>query len=315
MYRQGVQLFASMRFSSCLSSGKAYRSRVLESWQVIRKPGVLAKVLALSFAVLLLCGTAFGQARNRSASPPGANADSVAAQQAFAANCAGCHGLDGKGGERAPDVVTRPNIRKLSDAQLLQILQKGVPQTSMPAFSHLGDDVLRSLVAHLRSLQGSPATAPLPGNARRGKQLFFGKGQCSVCHMISGQGGFFASDLTAYARGRAPETIRDAILLPNRDLDPRNRTVLVTLSNGKTFEGIARNEDNFSMQLLTQDGSLLLFTKAAVKSLSYRNQSPMPADYGTRLSATEIEDLVKFLNSVTKEDLKQARNEEQDDGE
>lgn len=266
--------------------------------------------------MLLLCAAvAFGRNRNRSSSPQGTGADSAAAQQAFAANCAGCHGLDGKGGERAPDIVTRPTVRKLSDAQLLQILQKGVPQTSMPAFSHLGDDVLRSLAAYLRNLQGSPAAAPLPGNARRGKELFFGKGGCSGCHMVGGQGGFFASDLTAYARGRAPETIRDAILLPNRDLDPRNRTVAVTLADGKTFEGLARNEDNFSMQLLTRDGSLVLFIKAAAKSISYSNQSPMPADYGTRLSATEIEDLMNFLNSATKEHLKQARNEEQEDGE
>ena len=133
--------------------------------------------------------------------------------------------------------------------------------------------------------------------------------------MVRGQGGFFASDLTAYARGRAPEIIRDAIILPNRDLDPRNRAVIVTLSNGRTFEGLARNEDNFSMQLLTRDGSLLLLTKVAVKSISYRDQSPMPADYGTRLSVEEVEDLVKFLNSVTREVLQQARNEEQDDGE
>jgi putative heme-binding domain-containing protein len=282
----------------------------------IRKSTHFAKVLALSFVVLLSRGAiVFGQNRNRAASPPGAKADSASVQRAFAANCAGCHGLDGKGGERAPDVVTRPNVRKLTDAQLLQILQRGVPQTSMPAFGQLGDDVLRSLVAYLRSLQGSPATAALPGDIGRGKKLFFGKGACSDCHMIRGQGGFFASDLTTYARGRAPETIRDAIVLPNRDLDPRNRTVVVTLPDGKTFEGIARNEDNFSMQLLSQDGSLLLFSKSAVKSLSHRNQSPMPADYGTRLSATEIEDLVNFLNSVTKEDLKQTRDEEKDDGE
>ena len=264
--------------------------------------------------MLIYGAIAFAQDRNRSAPPPGANADS-AAQQAFAASCAGCHGLDGKGGERAPDIVTRPNVRKLSDTQLLQILQKGLPQTSMPAFNYLGDDILCSLVAHLRSLQGQPAMAPLPGDARRGKGLFFGKGGCSDCHMIRGQGGFFASDLTTYARGRAPETIRDAIVLPNRDLDPRNRTVIITLANGKTVEGIARNEDNFSMQLLTRDGSFLLFNKAAVEGISYRNQSPMPADYGTRLSATEIEDLVNFLNSVTKEDLKQVQNKEQDDGE
>lgn len=282
----------------------------------IRKSTHFAKVLTLSLVVLLTCGAiVFGQNRNRAASPPGANADSAAVQKAFAANCAGCHGLDGKGGERAPDVVTRPNVRKLTDGQLLQILQKGVPQTSMPAFGQLGDDVLRSLVAYLRSLQGSPATAALPGDTRRGKKLFFGKGACSDCHMIRGQGGFFASDLTTYARGRAPETIRDAIVLPNRDLDPRNRTVVVTLPDGKSFEGLARNEDNFSMQILTHDGSLFLFPKSAVKDISYLNQSPMPADYGTRLSSTEIEDLVKFLNSVAKEDLNQARNKEQDDGE
>lgn len=271
--------------------------------------------MGLLFAAPIICGTiALAQDRNRVAASPETHADS-AAQQAFAANCAGCHGLDGKGGERAPDIVMRPNVRKLSDSQLLQILQKGVPQTSMPAFSHLGDDVLRSLVAHLRSLQGQRAATLLPGNARRGKELFFGKGGCSACHMIRGQGGFFASDLSAYARGRAPETIRDTIVLPNRDVDPRNRTVVVTLPGGKTFEGIARNEDNFSMQLLTRHGSILLFTKAAAKSITYSNQSPMPADYGTRLSATEIEDLVNFLNSAAKENLKQARNEELDDGE
>lgn len=281
----------------------------------IRRSTHFAKVLALSLVVLLTQGPiGLGQRRNRAASPSGANADSAAAQQAFAANCAGCHGMDGKGGERAPDVVMRPKVRKLTDAQLLQLLQKGVPQTSMPAFGQLGDDVLRSLVAYLRSLQGSPATAALPGDARRGKELFFAKGVCSDCHMIRGQGGFFASDLTTYARGRAPETIRDAIVLPNRDLDPRNRTVVVTLLDGKSFEGLARNEDNFSMQILTRDGSLFLFAKSAAKSISYRNQSPMPADYGTRLSSADIEDLVKFLNSVAKEDLKQARNEEQDDG-
>jgi len=242
------------------------------------------------------------------------DADREEVQRAFSTNCAGCHGLDGKGGERAPDIVTRPNIRQLSDAQLFQILQKGVPQTSMPAFSHLGDDVLRSLVAHLRSLQGNSATASLPGNAQRGRELFFGKGRCSGCHMIQGQGGFFGSDLTAYSRGRAPETIRDAIILPNRDLDPRNRAVVVTLSSGKTIEGIARNEDNFSMQFLARDGSLLLLTKSAVKSLTYRNESPMPTDYGTRLSAAELEDLVNFLSSVAR-DSKQARIEDQDDGE
>jgi len=272
------------------------------------------KVSSVPFVVFLAWGAiAFGQDISRSASPVRSNEAAAEAQQVFAANCAGCHGLDGKGGERAPDIVTRSQIRQLSDSQLFEILQKGMPRTAMPSFSYLGDPALHSLVSHLRTLQGNPKAVNLPGDARRGKQLFSGKGGCSNCHMIRGEGGFFASDLTGYSRGRSPETIHDAIVFPNRDLEPRNRTVVVTLPNGKTIEGIARNEDNFSIQLLTQDGSIHLLTKSAVTNLSYRNESPMPADYRTRLSAAEIDDLVKYLDSLAKEGSKKDASKEKED--
>lgn len=183
----------------------------------------------------------------------------------------------------------------------------------MPAFSYLGEPALYSLVGHLRQLQGNPKAANLPGEARRGKQLFFGNGRCSVCHMVRGEGGFFASDLTGYSHGRSAETVRDAIVSPNRELDSRNRTVVATLSSGKTIEGITRNEDNFSLQLLTQDGAIYLLTKSALKSLSYRNESPMPADYGSRLSAAEIDDLVKYLDSLAREAPKKEGSQENED--
>lgn len=247
---------------------------------------------------------AFGQAKNRSASQQGAISDSAAAQQAFATNCAGCHGLDGKGGERGPDIVTRQNVRQLSDHELFEILQKGIPKKSMPAFGYLGDPAIHSLVAHLRALQGNPVPRTLPGDSNRGKELFLGKGQCSGCHSFHGEGGFFASDLSDYSRGRPPEAVRDAILFPNKNLDPRSRTVAAALRNGETFEGIAKNEDNFSIQLLTRDGVIHLLNKTELTSLSYRNESPMPADYGIRLSPAELDDLVKYLFSVAKREAK-----------
>lgn len=256
-----------------------------------------------SLAALLICSCIASSQVVRK------NAAQQEGERAFATNCAGCHGLDGTGGERAPDIVTRPKIRQLSNAQLLEILRKGVNQTSMPAFNYLGEDVLHSLVDHLRVLQGDPAAAPPGGNPRHGREVFFGKGACSECHMIHGQGGFFASDLTVYSHGRAAEAIRDAIVFPNRDLDPRNRTVVATLPGGAIIEGLARNEDNFSIQLLTRDGVIHLLSKPALLSLTFRNESPMPADYGKRLSASELDDLVSFLASFT------ARNSKTSDGE
>ncbi len=181
----------------------------------------------------------------------------------------------------------------------------------MPAFGYLGDELLRSLVTYLRTLQGNPGAAPLPGNARHGKELFFGKAGCSGCHMIYGQGGFFGSDLSAYSRGRTPQVIHDAIVFPNRDLDLSSRTIVATLPGGKTIEGIARNEDNFSIQLLTQDGTLHLLSKSVLLNLTHRDESPMPADYGKRLSAPEIDDLVNYLSYVTNKDSK--KKDMQDD--
>jgi putative heme-binding domain-containing protein len=178
----------------------------------------------------------------------------------------------------------------------------------MPAFGYLGEPLLRSIVAYLRTLQGNPVERTLPGDTSRGKDLFVGKGKCSSCHTIRGEGGFFASDLSEYANGRSPEAVRDAILSPNKNLDPRGRAVVLTLPSGKTLEGIARNEDNFSLQLLTEDGVIHLVTKSELARLDYRKESPMPRDYGKRFSSAELDDLVNYLYSVRKQETKASRN-------
>jgi cytochrome c oxidase cbb3-type subunit III len=231
-------------------------------------------------------------------------------KQAFAANCAGCHGLDGKGSERAPDIATRQQVRELSDPAILSILAKGVPNSSMPAFAFLNLSLRRSILAHLRSLQGVVSRAELPGDAKRGKALFSGKGGCANCHMVQGRGGFFGSDLTNFARSRSPESVRSAIVSPNSDLEPRHRTVVVSLPNGEQLEGIARNEDNFSLQLITQDGGIHLLEKASLAALSYRDKSPMPEEYGKILSPAELDDLIKFLYSTSGAVLNPKSNEE-----
>jgi cytochrome c oxidase cbb3-type subunit 3 len=252
-------------------------------------------VFALSYRI-----AASSQSQSGPASPSeGKSADAATGKRAYSTNCAGCHGLDGKGGERAPDIATRPRVLQLSDAALLQVVQRGVPNTGMPAFGFLDAKTQKSMVAHLRTLQGAVASAKLPGNAQRGRAIFFAKGGCANCHMIHGEGGFFGSDLGGYARGRSPESVRDAIVSPNRDLDPRRRTVVATLADGNSLEGIARNEDNFSLQLVTPDGAFHLLSKSSLAALTYRSQSPMPSDYGAKLSLSELDDLVNFLFSLT----------------
>ena len=269
----------------------------------------------LTIALLFLTGGTGASSQDKPAatttSKGGGNA--TTGKQTYSASCAGCHGLDGRGGERAPDIVTRPPVRQLSDAALLQVLENGVPNTSMPSFRFLDSKTRRSVVAYLRTLEGAASNLKLAGNSERGKELFFKKNSCSDCHMVHGQGGFFASDLSGYAAGRSQESARDAIVSPNRDLDPRRRTVVATLTNGSSLEGLARNEDNFSLQLLTPDGAVHLLSKSSLASLVYRDQSPMPADYGVRLSAAELDDLVNFLFVSAEKNSNRNSKEEPDD--
>jgi len=91
------------------------------------------------------------------------------------------------------------------------------------------------------------------------------------------------------------EEIRTAILDPNKDLDPRKRTVLVTTREGRQFTGVARNEDNFSLQLQSLDGTFYLFSKVDLDRLEFLPKSLMPSDYGSTLSGGEIDDLVSYL--------------------
>jgi cytochrome c oxidase cbb3-type subunit III len=263
---------------------------------------MLGKLLRPSIWMLLACtGLLCGPLQSlaqQSGKAAGSNS-TVAGKQVFVTTCAACHGLDGAGGEHGPDIAHRQEIQHLTDKALLQIVRNGVPGTAMPAFGSLGSAQIQAVVQYLRTLQGQ-TTAKLPGDPTRGQVLFFGRPGCSDCHMTNGKGGFMGPDLSSYANTLSVDDIRSAITDPNKNLDPRRRAVIVTTQDGQTLTGIARNEDNFSVQLQTTDGALHLLAKSELESIEYQSHSLMPGDYGSRLSRQELDDLVSYLISIAR---------------
>ena len=219
-------------------------------------------------------------------------------QRTFASSCAGCHGLDGGGSERAPAIARSPKVRHLSDAQISHIISNGVAGTGMPPFGSLGNLQIRALVSYLRVLQGRSSAAAPAGNARRGREIFFGKGECSTCHSSQGEGGFFGPDLSGYGDPFPAKIILDMIVSPSRNPQAGYKAAAATTQAGERVEGLVRNEDNFSVQLLTRDGTFHFFQKSELQSFEYLDHSVMPADYGTRLAPEELNDLVAYLMSV-----------------
>ena len=220
-------------------------------------------------------------------------------RQLFENRCAACHGLDGRGGERAPDIATRAAAQRRSDAAIAHSIKAGMPSAGMPAFSTLDDSSLQALVAYLRFLQGRTRVAKLPGDPAQGKLLFFGKARCSECHMLAGAGGFIASDLSTYASTHGPDDLQEAIVNPAKAGRAAVLTSVATLGGNQYF-GIARNEDNFSLQLQTLDGAFHLFLKSELASIARENTSLMPPDYASALGAEELQDLIAWLMSTNR---------------
>jgi putative heme-binding domain-containing protein len=259
------------------------------------------QLLACVAAMLFVAGTIRGQRTPTSAKSALAdNRGTAEAAKLFASTCAGCHGLDGRGGERGPNIASR-QVQAHSDVELQRTVHNGISETGMPNFAFLGDARIEALVHYLRVLQGNSAPMPMPGDPRHGQTLFFGAAKCANCHMVSGQGGFLASDLSTYAAGSSPPDIRRAIVSPGRehlDDDHNGGEVSVTFLDGTSQQGVVRNHDNFSLQLQSFDGAFYLIQKADLAAIKPSAQSLMPDDYGKTLSASELNDIVSYLMQI-----------------
>jgi putative heme-binding domain-containing protein len=165
----------------------------------------------------------------------------------------------------------------------------------MPAFNHLGDEKIRAIVRELRSLQGKSATQIASGNPASGKELFFGKAGCADCHAMNGQGRFVATDLTDFAYNHDSDEIQEAILNPQGQGIPSMVSVAVVTKTGQQFSGMARNENNSSVQIQDSEGRFFLFAKSDIRSMERSAGPAMPENYQQRLTATEVIDIVSYL--------------------
>jgi cytochrome c oxidase cbb3-type subunit III len=233
-------------------------------------------------------------------------------RQLFESNCAGCHGLDGRGGERGPDISKRQQVVQLSDSEIAEILRGGKIAAGMPPFEQLGEPKLKALLVYLRSLQGKGETADIPGNASNGKSLFFGKARCSECHMVQGAGGFLGRDLSVYGATLSAAEIRSNILRGN-NTNKANKTAVITMRDSSKFTGIIRNEDNFSIQLQSLDGTFHFLTRSEVANAEFLPAPIMPSDYSTTLKPAEIDDLVSYLVTASRTTRAKNKTEDEDD--
>ncbi len=223
-------------------------------------------------------------------------ADLKNGQQLFMGQCARCHGPKGEGGRGA--VLARPRLRHAPDDQaLFLVIRDGIKGTEMPAGYAVDTLENWQLAAYVRSL-GRMAPQTVPGDPKRGQELYQAKGHCSQCHIVSGQGGSLGPELTEIASRRSAAHLRAAVLDPESTLPEGFLEVRLLTKDGSRITGVRLNEDTFTIQVVDLTGGIHSFFKEDLKELQRdTGKSPMPG-FRSTFSASEMDDLVAYLASL-----------------
>ena len=79
-----------------------------------------------------------------------------------------------------------------------------------------------------------------------------------------------------------------------------------TLRDGVEVSGVARNEDNFSLQVQSSDGAFHLLMKSDLAKVEFSHVPLMRSDYAQKLTARELDDVISFLVRAAESNVKAA---------
>ena len=249
------------------------------------------KKLSPWFAILLIPAALIGQPVSQVTAT-----QVIEGQKIFAQSCAGCHGADTYGTDRAPGLSGNRRVRARTIDQLHSLILHGIPAAGMPAFN-FPIPQLDSIVAFVHSLNSAAYETPVPGNPEIGQQIFYQSSHhCSTCHMVNGRGSDTGPDLSTVGHEMTVEEIQGVLLHPDAHITPGYDLVTVHLRNGSSIQGFARGQTTFDIQLQDMKGHFHLLHSPEIASVRNEKRSLMKPWDGTQ---EQLQDLVAYLSHLT----------------
>lgn len=236
----------------------------------------------------------------------------MAGRTLYNKTCTMCHGRDGAEGERAPSLNANRRYFRLSEAAIFEVVKNGIKGTAMPGIELADLDVWR-IVAFIRNIRATASDNIVPGNVEQGMTIFNGAGGCTKCHMIRGNGGTIGPDLSSIGAQVSLQKLQEA-LTQEGSIPAGYRPVKVTTNSGEVVQGIAKNEDAFSLQILDEKNKLHLFDKQELRSVAFSKKSLMPHNYDKVLSSTQLQDLIAMLSKQARTKIKMEQQGENEVG-
>jgi putative membrane-bound dehydrogenase-like protein len=166
------------------------------------------------------------------------------------------------------------------------------------------DPGVRARAERLFATSGSPrgetiaryrAALELSGDAARGEQVY--QRECQSCHRL-GERGFQVGPNLALVRNRADAAMLEAILDPNREVQPNYVNYVVVDKSGRTMTGLILSESAGSLTLGRDKGATETVLKSDIEQIQSTGKSLMPEELEKNIDVQGMADLLAFLKSV-----------------
>jgi putative heme-binding domain-containing protein len=142
-------------------------------------------------------------------------------------------------------------------------------------------------------LQFQETTSQKP-DLSRGRALF--EKHCAACHVPDAAGKATGPNLSNLTdRSRAAFT--EAILAPNRSVEPQYHGYIVQLTDGRVLSGVIADEAGDALTLHLADGRRTTVQRAEIENLRSTGVSLMPEGMQHELDPEELFDLIEYVRS------------------
>ena len=255
------------------------------------------RTLSAVVVIWALGGTALPAQTAQIRNPVDGNPAAILAGMAgFRLRCADCHGTDGRG-VRGPD-ITQVWSSGRSDDGLFRTVRNGVPGSEMPAFiaPRTSDREVWQMLAYLKTLATPAITDPPRGNADNGAKVF--RAMCTACHRVNTTGGRLGPDLSRIGSSRTREVLLARIRRGAEDFRAGFEPVTITPPDGVPIQGVKKNEDLFSVQIMDTHERIQGYEKDKMQTVENGKKSAMPVFGSDRLSDSDLDDLLRYLQTL-----------------
>jgi putative heme-binding domain-containing protein len=258
---------------------------------------VVSWLIACAVASATFATATVGGQTTQGKNPLEGNPEAILAGMAgFRLRCADCHGTDGRG-VRGPD-ITQVWSSGRSDEGLFKLVRSGIPGSEMPAFiaPRTSDREVWQVLAYLKTLASPASTDPPRGNAENGAKVF--RTLCVTCHKVNSTGGRLGPDLSRIGSARTRDVMLARIRRGSEEFRAGFEPVTVTPPDGKPIEGVKKNEDLFSVQIMDTRERIQGYEKDKMKVVENGKKSAMPIFGPDRLSDSDLDDLLRYLQTL-----------------